>query len=187
MKDINQKMCTTRGCCYSEQFGCYHFFPSQFVYTSMISASPLTISTQQINALLVPLRPMTPLGETSELLQFRLTEVSDHRLKIELGIGIPGTSNKDVTNDGNRTRRYRYEIDRPALLIRVTDRTDGRLLLTSARGPLIASERYFEWSLHLGTDILLGLGETILKQRPMKKLLLVNENNSIVPYIIGFG
>lgn len=37
----------------------------------------------------MPLRKMTTLGETSERLQFRMTEVSDSRLKIELGMSIP--------------------------------------------------------------------------------------------------
>lgn len=87
-------MCATRGCCFSEKFGCYHYYPSQYQYTTFSSL----LNAQTINAPLMPLRKMTTLGETSERLQFRMTEVSDSRLKIELGMSIPPATTGQVNN-----------------------------------------------------------------------------------------
>lgn len=82
---------------------------------------------------------------------------------------------------------YEYKIDKLPLIIHVYNKNTNKTILSSGRGPLIASENYFEWSLHLGTDILLGLGEFALNERPFKKLLLLNETNNYVPYILAYG
>lgn len=82
---------------------------------------------------------------------------------------------------------YVYKIDELLLIIHVYNRKTNKTLLSSARGPLIASDNYFEWSLHLGSDILLGLGEYLLDKKPLKKLLLLNEHDNYVPYILAYG
>lgn len=60
------------------------------------------------------------------------------------------------------------------------------MLFTSSRGPLIASDNYFEWTAFLGTSFIFGLGEMELKPGD-KKLLLNSENTHSIPYIFAFN
>lgn len=78
-------MCETRGCCYSNTFGCYHYYPSQYQYTH---------SLMKMEPLVAPLRAMTTLGETAKKLYFGIEETTENHLKINLNILPPYSVNK---------------------------------------------------------------------------------------------
>ena len=82
---------------------------------------------------------------------------------------------------------YGLSFDENRLMFQISNKATEKVLLTSGRGPLILSERYFEITFYLGTSILLGLNKMFLEKRPYKKLFLINDVQNYAPFIIAYG
>lgn len=63
---------------------------------------------------------------------------------------------------------------------------DNQLLCSTARGPLIATNNYLEWSLYLNGNFIAGLGQMPLDYGD-KMLLMNNENNFTAPFVLAFS
>lgn len=60
--------------------------------------------------------------------------------------------------------------------------------MSTAKGPLIASEKYFEWSLYFGENItFIGFGDYVVNSYPYRKLLMLGVERDYMPgaWIIG--
>jgi hypothetical protein len=60
------------------------------------------------------------------------------------------------------------------------------MIFSSARGPLIFSQDYFEWSVYLNHEILFGLGRTKLEAGD-KILLFNNKNQFALPFLMAYS
>lgn len=93
-----------------------------------------------------------------------------------------------VTESRNKIPpKYEIKVFKPEFFIEVKRKLDNRTIFSTARGALIASEDYFEWSFHLGTGIQLIAGFDELYVRAGRKILINNGHSSVMPYVVGFG
>lgn len=113
-----------------------------------------------------------------------IQEINDDTLVISLW-NPDDASIESVPQGPSASSKYLYKIFSPEMFIEVRRRADNKMLLTTARGPLIASENYFEWSIHLNSTALMGFGELYLKEG--QRILINNEHSSFVPYVVAFG
>lgn len=80
---------------------------------------------------------------------------------------------------------YTFSVFSPEAFVEVKRRIDNKTILSTARGPLIASDDYFEWSFYLNSAELMGFDELYLKEG--QRILINNEYSSVVPYVLAFG
>lgn len=80
---------------------------------------------------------------------------------------------------------YTFSVFSPEMFVEVKRRVDNKTILSTARGPLIASDGYFEWNFYLNSNELMGFDELHLKEG--QRILINNEYSSVVPYVLAFG
>lgn len=113
-----------------------------------------------------------------------ILEISDDTLTIQLW----NPDNVVVESDHKElsvNTKYLYKIFSPEMFVEIKRTVDNKTILSSARGPFIASENYFEWSIYLNSIELMGFDELNLKEG--QRILINNEHSSVVPYVIAFG
>lgn len=88
-------------------------------------------------------------------------------------------------NEQPQNSTYTAIIFSPEIFVEVRRRSDNKTLLSTARGPLIASDGYFEWSFYLNSAELMGFDELHLSEG--QRILINNEYSSVVPYVLAFG
>uniref|UniRef100_A0A182J7G9 Uncharacterized protein n=1 Tax=Anopheles atroparvus TaxID=41427 RepID=A0A182J7G9_ANOAO len=184
--NLSQAECHQLGCCYTSLATCYHSLPSEHQYiigTDWTSGTP---------AILSPYRAVTPYDRTA------LPEVRFDVFVAEDGEGgfrfllskMNGTVGTWASATGNtmrlETTDLMVEVYSPTFFIEVKRKADEEVIFSSARGPLIVTEEFIEWTLHLGADILFGLGRASLEPG-YKYLLLNNLNSSAVPIVMGYN
>lgn len=113
-----------------------------------------------------------------------IREISDEALSIQLWNPDDVAFESDV-KELSVNAMYQYKIFSPEMFIEIRRKVDNKTILSSARGPLIASENYFEWSIYLNSITLMGFDELYLKEG--QRILINNEHSSVVPYVIAFG
>lgn len=120
-------------------------------------------------------------------MKLNVEEISDDTVSISLWnpddsfVEIPENSSDEHLFDA----KYLYKIYSPEMFIEINRKSNNKTLLSSARGPLIASEDYFEWSVYLSSDELMGFDELALKEG--QRILINNEYSSVVPYVLAYG
>lgn len=80
---------------------------------------------------------------------------------------------------------YTFTVFSPEMFVEVKRTIDNKTILSTARGPLIASDGYFEWNFYLNSTALMGFDELYLKEG--QRILINNEYSSVVPYVIAYG
>ncbi|CAO1429376.1 unnamed protein product [Diamesa tonsa] len=127
----------------------------------------------------------SPLKTTSiRKMQLYIREINDESLSIT--IYDPDKykpTDKEASSDST-TRLYSTKVFKPEIFVEVRRKLNNKTLLTTARGPLIASEDYFEWTIFMNSWMLMGLDDIFLRNG--HKILLNNEHTSVVPYILAF-
>lgn len=113
-----------------------------------------------------------------------IQEISDDTLSIQLW-KPDDVFFETVPKKLSADSKYLYKVFSPELFIEVKRKVDNKTLLSTARGPLIASENYFEWSVYLNSASLMGFDELYLKEG--QRILINNEHSSVVPYVVAFG
>ncbi|XP_050068566.1 lysosomal alpha-glucosidase-like [Anopheles maculipalpis] len=183
--NLTQDECHRLGCCYTSLATCYHSLPSEHQY---IIGSDWTIGEP---AILTAYRPVTPY-EKAAIQEVRfdvsVTEDTGGRFrfllsKMEGNQQPPQSSSSSVTME---TADLKVQIYSPTFFIEVKRKIDQEVIFSTARGPLIVMENFIEWTLHLGADILFGLGRAYLEPGT-KYLLLNNQNTSAVPIVMGYN
>lgn len=72
------------------------------------------------------------------------------------------------------------------MYVEVYRKLDNTLLFSTARGPLIATNNYLEWSFYLNGTFLAGLGQLPLEQTD-KLLLMNNADNFTAPFVLAYS
>lgn len=113
-----------------------------------------------------------------------IREISDESLSIFLW-NPDAVSVESDPKELSASSKYVYRVYSPETFIEIKRKVDNKTLLSSARGPLIASENYFEWSFYLNSITLMGFDELYLREG--QRILINNEHSSAIPYVIAFG
>ncbi|XP_053670447.1 lysosomal alpha-glucosidase-like [Anopheles nili] len=177
--------CHLLGCCYTSQAACYHSLPSEHQY---IIGSEWTSG---VPAILTPYRSNTPYGipslqevrfdvTVSEAAGGRFTFLLSNMNATKVQTSYTGTPARLETAD------LQVQVFSPTFFIEVQRKTDQEVIFSTARGPLVLTENFIEWTLHLAADTLFGLGRAYLE--PGTKYLLLNSQNiSAIPIIMGYN
>lgn len=172
-------------CCYTKKSRCYHFLPSQYQFLSNESMQ----RTRRFKAkwlqdtFLYPMKSISPLNTTMvNCLKMFVHHVDTDRLTVHLW--NPNKVFRNFSTAIKENSLYEYSIYSPEMFLEIRRKSNNKTVLSTARGPLIASEKYFEWSIYLNAKLLLGVDETILQEGV--KLLISNEQTSPIPYIVGY-
>lgn len=113
-----------------------------------------------------------------------IQEISDEILSIFLR-NSDDIESDFVPKELSVNSEYLYKIFSPEMFIEVRRRSDNKTILSTARGPLVASENYFEWSVYLNSIVLMGFDELQLKEG--QRILINNEDSSVVPYVVAYS
>ncbi|CAH1993980.1 unnamed protein product [Acanthoscelides obtectus] len=70
-------------------------------------------------------------------------------------------------------KNYNYTLSNDKLIVEVYRTNSNELLLSTAKGPLIAADRYWEWTVQLTREYMFGLDGTIFDSRDNKTLTKV--------------
>lgn len=119
-----------------------------------------------------------------------IEEVSEEILSVFLWnpmLVAHNVSSSKGTQTNPITSKYDIKIFSPELFIEVKRKIDNQTVFSTARGALIASENYFEWSVNLGgSDIkLMGFDTTHLMEG--KRILINNAHSSVIAYVVAYG
>lgn len=161
--------------------GCYQALPSRHRYLS-------SGDTWSNNETLSSALKQTPLdGEMAlEHMKLNINELNEDVVEIRI-------FNEGVMEKGDRSgfvtrseKNYNVKVFVPSVYVEVYRKETNVTLFSSAKGPWIASANYFEWSMHLNADIMVGLGHHILDEG-QKYLLFNNKSNFAVPFVMGFS
>lgn len=135
--------CVKLSCCFDEvNLECFHYIPSRYNYDSQGRAG----------------QAMSPLGSRShQRLQLSVEEVNTRRLKITL-------HRPEETFNTSKLKNPTYTVTKNGeyLGVEVFRNQTGERLITTLRGPVIASEHYWEWTFQISNKILFGLGQVFI-------------------------
>lgn len=113
-----------------------------------------------------------------------IQEITVDSLSIFLGNSVDVKSDL-IAEERSPNVEYSYKIFSPEMFIEVKRKSDNKTILSTARGALIAGENYFEWTIYLNSNALMGFDELQLKEG--QRILINNEHTSVVPYVVAFG
>ncbi|KAL1380450.1 hypothetical protein pipiens_014191 [Culex pipiens pipiens] len=174
--------CHNLGCCYTSLSTCYHSLPSEHQYQSVQSE-------WRNGTLLTPTRNQTPYHKPASpkiFIHLKVLNQSRIQLTLDTTANQPDTTSTDQPISTVNAGDLQAKIYSPTFFVEVSNVTAGEIIFSSARGPLIVTENFFEWTLHLGVDSMFGLGEAVLE--PGRKYLLFNSQNaSAVPAVMGYS
>nr|XP_029720569.1 lysosomal alpha-glucosidase-like isoform X2 [Aedes albopictus] len=181
--NISQNECHRLGCCYTSLSTCYHSLPSEHQFR-------LDGGEWHDGAQLSPTRNLTPYLKSSvPKIRAHLTAVNGTRLQLSLSTVSEETPRQHPTEQQINlieTDQLQARVYSPTFFVEVKRKSNAEIVFSTARGPLVVSEGFLEWTLHLGVDILFGLGEAVLEPG-RKYLLLNNQNASAVPVVMGYN
>ncbi|XP_055610828.1 uncharacterized protein LOC129757580 [Uranotaenia lowii] len=191
--NISLEECHYLGCCFTTRGVCYHTLPSEYQYRA---EDPGVCGN---GAVLNPVRDNTPFcrgGEggqnqcvpSARNVRISVQIIDQSMVQISLSTNNTGESAVKSTCETLETNDLLVDIYNETFFVEVKRKSpDASIILSTARGPLIVTEDGFlEWTLHLGMDVLYGLGEAVL-EAGRKYLLLNNQNSSAVPVVMGYG
>lgn len=168
--------------------GCYHSLPSRHRY--LLASGKTWNNDQTLSSAL----KQTPLdGEMSiEHMKLIVNEVDEDVVEIRISSTSmnKGGTTKNNDEDNNHITRseknYEVRVFVPSVYVEVYRKETNVTLFSSAKGPWIASTNYFEWSMHLNADFMVGLGHHFLDVGH-KHLLFNNKSDFAVPFVLGFS
>uniref|UniRef100_A0A182PGW2 P-type domain-containing protein n=1 Tax=Anopheles epiroticus TaxID=199890 RepID=A0A182PGW2_9DIPT len=182
--NLTQDECHSLGCCYTSLATCYHSLPSEHQY---IIGSEWSTGAP---AVLTPYRPLTPYERPAlREVRFDVTVTEDSGGRFRFLLSKMNTSQEALTDRptiGLETADLQVQVYSPTFFIEVKRKENQEVIFSTARGPLVVTDEFLEWTLHLGADILFGLGRAYLE--PGTKYLLLNtQNSSAVPIVMGYN
>lgn len=79
-QNLTENICMNRGCCFREEYGCYHFYPSKHQYMTVLNHE---VSNHIYT--LVPMVQTVPFGNTPMAdLRFSVSATSNHSVQVNL-------------------------------------------------------------------------------------------------------
>lgn len=162
--NITEHDCVNIACCYDKPTKkCYHYLPSRYSY-DLVKGSYKASRTRS---------PYSTLNLNN--LKLSVNEINSDQVSIyvhqeneQLPQAIPTKDKNYVVN--NVKEKLMVEIFRP----------DGDLLLSTAKGPLIASENYWEWTIYLSNHSIFGTDQSLIKldeNSTLTKVFYFNKND----------
>lgn len=163
--------------------GCYHALPSRHRY--LTSGNFWSNNETLSSAMVSPLD-----GELAiEQMKLIVNEIDENMAEIRI-LNSLNKDRKDNNDANNRITRsgknYNVKVFFPSVYVEIYRKGTNVTLFSSAKGPWIASTNYFEWSMYLNADIMVGLGHHFLDEG-QKYLLFNNKSNFAVPFVLGFS
>ncbi|XP_023013554.2 lysosomal alpha-glucosidase [Leptinotarsa decemlineata] len=162
--DITSEDCVSVGCCFDSKVNfCYHYLPSRYSYDHD--------GTNHVVS-----RRKTPFGTKAiDKLKITVNELNSDQVSVTLH-GV----NSSVVSDTLPNKNYRVTKVKEKLMVEIYRNTTGELLLSTTKGPLIASDDYWEWTLYLTNQSLFGLNQTLISLKRNSNFSMVlyhNKNN----------
>lgn len=146
--NISTSECARLHCCSDRTTKlCYHTLPSRYSYD-------IDEKTQHF----VPAQTKTPYGtESLQNLKISINEIDENKVSVILHEVDGNVEEHHLDTEKN----YRINLVQEKLMVEI-HRHNNDLLLSTAKGPLIASETYWEWSFFLTSHTLFGLNGTVI-------------------------
>lgn len=175
--DVTRKDCDDIAACFNNFFNsCYHSIPAKYNYFKKVQFD----SSDNIYR---PSQSITPFkNATLPELKLTLIEVDENKLKVIVHTPNLLYEEKRVSN-----KKYRIKFAENQLGVEVFRAESEELLFTTFRGPLIASNGYWEWSFQLIGEKLYGLGEIVIKDNEtISKVIYKNrhEHNALPIFMV---
>lgn len=171
--NVSADECENIHCCFDfTSGGCYHSLPSRYGYN------------QPQNGEYIPSLSQTPFGsKTLSKLKLSVIEVNSHKVKV-----IIHTPNEVYEENSVPEKQYQVRLQNDTLGVEIFRKETNELLLTTMRGPLIASDGYWEWNFQLTDKLLFGLGEVKLEEnKTITKVIYKNRNDhNTLPNFMGY-
>lgn len=151
--NLTREECWNLMCCFDPyDKKCYHSIPSKYNYVKSESKNIYETSIEK-----------SPLGTTAvKKLFFIVTEKDENVVNIKLGV-YNNKKNIFVTNDVVVNKTYDVHIDKNELEVQIFRKGSNEVLLSTSKGPLIASDQYLEWTIFLGNGILFGVNRDFIE------------------------
>lgn len=146
--------CLARKCCFNEtDKSCFHTVPSYYQYKI------LTKKTRAIQTSIVsePIMENTPFGKKSLKKAYLYYDKIDKET-----VSITLSENKPPVSRKKKAQELESDYDvmifsKEVLAVEVNRTNPNEMLLSTAHGPLIISEKYWEWSVDLEAEHLFGM------------------------------
>lgn len=163
--------------------GCYHALPSRHRY---LTSGNVWSNDEALSTAL----KQTPLdGEMAiEHMKLVVNEINENVIEIRVvhSLNAETTTKNNADTHFTSEKNYDVRVFVPSVYVEVYRKGTNVTLFSSAKGPWIASLNYFEWSMHLNADIMVGLGHHFLDEG-QKYLLFNNKSNFAMPFVLGFS
>lgn len=158
--------------------GCYHSLPARHRYA-------INSKTWTNDKVLTPVHTITPFEERSLNMKLDINNVDENVLEII----IYDPTKNEYPGEGKEklNTNYNIKVFTPNIYVEVYRNDNDDTIFSSARGPFISSNTYFEWSIHLNADYMMGLGAESYLQFGEKYLLFNNKSDFSAPFVIGFS
>ncbi|RZC36640.1 maltase-glucoamylase-like protein, partial [Asbolus verrucosus] len=155
--------CDQINCCYDNSAKiCFHYLPSKYYYF------------QETNEeVYKPSLTKTPFGSNLfENIAVTVNELDENSIQIILH----DPNVKTASNEVGSNKNYILKRNDTPMSVEIYRNETGELLLTTAKGPTIISENYWEWSFQLTEQYLFGLGQILID---------LDENSTLTKVIYG--
>lgn len=164
-----ETICAIRGCCwkpYNTSVIPWCFFANNHGYnaervrtttsgleTRLNRISSPTLFGNDINGLL-----LTTQSQTSNRLRFKITDPSSRRFE------VPHQYVKEFTGTAASNTLYNVQVVENPFSIKVTRKSNNKVLFDTSIGPLVYSDQYLQISTKVPSDYMYGFGEHIHKR-----------------------
>lgn len=168
--NVTDNYCVQLKCCFDEEtLECFHYIPSLYNYDSQGGVY----------------QNSTPFGRKSySRLKLSVEERDPYSARITLHGPDETHSNSKI-----KDKTYLVAVNKDYLGVEVFRSQTGERLLTTLRGPLIASDNYWEWSFQISTNHLFGLGETVIPfNKTVQKIIYKNRaDHNTLPSFLAYA
>lgn len=181
-ENLTHEDCRKLLCCFDmRQKQCYHSLPSWYNYEKSDDGCVYETFMKQ-----------SPFGtETVKKVFFTVQDKSENTVRIKLEVYEGNNSVEFLDASVVLDRNYVVQIEEKALTIDIFRNKTNELLLTTAKGPLIVSNEYLEWSLYLSNGSLFGINQTLIdltNEQKFRKVLYKNKfDHYSIPVFWGYS
>ncbi|XP_060526956.1 lysosomal alpha-glucosidase-like [Cylas formicarius] len=159
--DVTQEECESIDCCYNATAHvCYHYIPSKYGYEMQSDGAYKTAQKTS---------PYE--SKTVDSVKVTIVEHTEDSVSV-----ILHDESQAIEPNSLENKNYGVEITDSPLSVRVWD-SDKHTIFNTIYGPLIASEKYWEWTMLLTNETLFGLDRNRIRLEGNESLTKVIYNN----------